>query len=442
MIISSFAVIWIILLLGAICKGEKWVIYLVILSYIFQAAAIVVWGDRILTPNTFSCIVYILFRIFQKPDNKFRIPKELFVLGFFLLAVLFSSLIAPLLWNGITYMAATESVVKMKYEGSVSWFSILELFIQYVCILLVHNSNKINMNDVDKVLSITIIIVAIVGIMQYASLLRILPQDNLIIKMVYCSNNNIAYNTLIAKGTRYTSLLSLRMHSTFIEPSYFGGYISIVLFIYLHMTNNKINIIKRITLIIMGVLSFSATAYVGMALAFAIKLFIEKKRKISIKRVLSYMVLFLCAFFIIYKFQLISIINNRIFNKLSSGSAYIRTAWNKSAMEVFVSTLGLGLGHKFRGSSMVFTLLGAYGILGTITYILFIMLLIWGLWENKESVFTKVYYWALLLIIILQFISIGILNYCMFWMMLLMLCIVKGINHEITASDNSSTALL
>ena len=444
MIISVFAILWIILLIGAICKGERWIIYLIILSYVFQAASIIQWGDRILTPSTFTCIVYILYKIIRKKDNNsIRLPEELVVLGFFLIAVLISSLMATMLWDGIEYIPSNESLVLVKYEGKVSWFSISELFIQYICILLVYNSNMVTAKDLDRVLSVSIVIVVIVGIVQYASLLQVLPQDNLIIKIVYSSNKDIAYNSLIAKGTKYYNILALRMHSTFIEPSYFGGYVAVVLFIFLQKNNNVKNMLKCLIICVMGILSFSATAYIGMTLAFLIKLFSSKNKwDVSIKRLLGYIAILIFILLIANKFQLISIINIRVLNKATTFSAYVREAWNKSAMDVFVDTWGLGLGHKFRGSSMVYTLLGAYGVIGIITYMLFFILLIIGLWKNKGSEYRKIYYWGLILIMILQFISIGILNYCMFWMMLLMFCIIKGANYENLSVNNCDTTLL
>jgi uncharacterized membrane protein YqjE len=234
------------------------------------------------------------------------------------------------------------------------------------------------------------------------------------------------------------------MHSTFVEPSCFAGYITALFFIYLNRLYDYKNKLKCIILIVMGVLSFSATAYMGIFCAIIFTLYITNGYKKRIKKLIQIFCAFIILCLIVYCFNLYDVIYDRIITKSESESAYVRAAWNMSSFDIFLKTYGLGLGYKYRGSGMIYTLIGAYGWLGTIIYIFFVLECVIEFIRCECVICLKrEIYIALLLVIILQFVSLGLLTYSVFWMMLSISVIVrKGEFEEYERNCNYSTTLL
>jgi len=73
------------------------------------------------------------------------------------------------------------------------------------------------------------------------------------------------------------------------------------------------------------------------------------------------------------------LLDNVIFNKLSSDSGVERTAWNHQALNTFFDTLGFGAGiGSLRASSFLVAVLASLGVIGAITYGAFLVCVLFG----------------------------------------------------------------
>jgi hypothetical protein len=68
------------------------------------------------------------------------------------------------------------------------------------------------------------------------------------------------------------------------------------------------------------------------------------------------------------------LLNDLVFNKLSSDSGTERTAWNAQGLQNFIDTFGFGVGNgSMRASSFPISLLASLGIIGALTFGLFLL---------------------------------------------------------------------
>jgi len=76
------------------------------------------------------------------------------------------------------------------------------------------------------------------------------------------------------------------------------------------------------------------------------------------------------------------VLNNYLFNKMSTASGIERSSWNSQAIQNFFDTFGLGAGNgSVRASSFPIAVIGSLGIPGAITYGLFLF----SIWFGKKA---------------------------------------------------------
>jgi hypothetical protein len=70
-------------------------------------------------------------------------------------------------------------------------------------------------------------------------------------------------------------------------------------------------------------------------------------------------------------------LNKTLFDKLTSSSGMERSSWNSQAIINIIATSGFGVGvGSTRASSLLFAVLGTLGVFGSITYGIFILVVL------------------------------------------------------------------
>lgn len=121
-----------------------------------------------------------------------------------------------------------------------------------------------------------------------------------------------------------------------------------------------------IILLIEIVLSTSSTAYAAIVLVGVI--FIVNARQISLTKKCTLVFCAGIAFAVLY-LQYYELLEKVLFNKWNSNSGVARRIMDNDALNAFYSSKLLGVGYKcVRGSSVLYSMLGEIGIIGTVLY--------------------------------------------------------------------------
>lgn len=114
------------------------------------------------------------------------------------------------------------------------------------------------------------------------------------------------------------------------------------------------------------VLSTSSTAYAAIVLVGVI--FIVNARQISLTKKCTLVFCAGIAFAVLY-LQYYELLEKVLFNKWNSNSGVARRIMDNDALNAFYSSKLLGVGYKcVRGSSVLYSMLGEIGIIGTVLY--------------------------------------------------------------------------
>lgn len=428
--ITLFGIVWCIILIVCIVLGEKYLVDAVLVSAIFNSAAVVCIGTSIIEPLFFSCVLYSLYSILTRGlRQSIQIPRYAGIMVLFWFSTLIVSVLAPILFSGkVTRAEIGLEVVYSIYRGNVSWLRIVELLIMIVCVICIYNAHVYTYDDVERIISIMLWLTFVFAIWQYLSHFNILPPNNLISNIVYSNPTDSSYyNLYVRNQLRARSFWTTRLYSTFLEPSYFAGFLIIPFYIFLSKESfSRVNVFRLILLVFMGMMTLSATAYAGFFVA-ALIVIIQKRKEKTGKLLILYGLLLGVVFgVVVYKFNLWEIIDSMVIKKSSSYSYMIRNTWNQSALNVFCQTKGLGLGLKnVRGSGLIYSLLAQFGWAGTACFFSIFISIISEInrYISEDNV-KKECRSIIILILIQMVISIGILQYSVLWMVVLLVSAV------------------
>jgi hypothetical protein len=188
-----------------------------------------------------------------------------------------------------------------------------------------------------------------------------------------------------------------RIIGSFTEASSFGywtlGYFAFSISLWLNGINSRLTF-SLSTLSFLALLSStSTTAYVGLS-AFLFFQFIfvcadamhrpatpqQTLFMIGAPFLLLLVVILICLNDAAYNY-LANLLDVIIFNKMSSGSGVERSTWNNQAIQAFLDTYGFGVGvGSVRASSFPVAVITSLGVIGAITYSLFLL----GIWFGKS----------------------------------------------------------
>lgn len=247
----------------------------------------------------------------------------------------------------------------------------------------------------------------IIGFIQFGITSGILPRLSIVGTLLYNDSNKqvVYYNT--DNWFRFTS--------TYMEPSYYSGFLDGSFFYFLaNKEHRKKNYFLLVVIFFQILLTFSSTAYGVFALMGIVYfiLSIEMKFKFNL-------LLMALAGFAVMMLAFPNVMNSVIFKKFSGQSYAGRNPHIMRAMEMFKRSPIIGNGYKTaRGSSIIETMLAETGIIGCSLYILLVISFVLLIKNYKKITYTFMAGLAVLSAIFTQIIAVPDLDICTFWMWL------------------------
>jgi hypothetical protein len=223
-----------------------------------------------------------------------------------------------------------------------------------------------------------------------------------VLDLVTYSTNTAELLSFIRNST-YTTLSDSevaglkRIVGSFVEPSSFGywtlGYFAFTTSLWLSGVATRLMLSLSCLSFVSLLLSTSTTAYVGLA-AFLFVQYAVIGMKMLVRPVGTQMMVFIIAAPFILSVVVVliclndsssayvgNLLNTMVLNKLSTASGVERSSWNSQAIQNFIDTYGFGAGNgSVRASSFPIAVIASIGIIGTVTYGLFLM----GIWLSQN----------------------------------------------------------
>lgn len=315
----------------------------------------------------------------------------------------------------LLFAIAALSAVHGGVLGAVS-FRLFQLMAYVFCFIAMFTAGTHLAPDFvyHAVRGITIFLL-IVGAVQLCITTGILPRTQLV--------NELFYNDLVYSGSDNVTYFSrnnyFRILSTYMEPSYYAGFIVGSFFYFLNYKEKfKENHILLAAISVEIIFTFSSTAYGSLLVTLIIYLAFTRKGKSK------YYILIggLIGFFVLY-YGFYGVLDNVIFSKMQGGSAAARNSWNNAAWRTFLANPFLGIGYKAqRASSIFYTLLAEQGIVGFVIYVLFNLKILYPVASKQkkselgnENIGIR---YAILAGVVAQLIAVPDLDICTYWMWL------------------------
>lgn len=424
--ITTFGIIWIPICIIVFFKPTNELVRLLFISSIFQSASVLNIGTKGVTLVTIVEILLVIkYAMIRKKIKKdYKTKKQtnieyLFIL--FFLIVIINSLLASILFENLNYEIVPKygEPVKIEYGSSmiIKFFN-LALHI-LTCIILFKIRNILEPKEIFKSAMIMIMIAIIFGMWEYLwkiTNMRIYFPSNLIY-------NNTNYSQGFDQGyiEGRNNITNVRMNSTFLEPSYFGGFISpatIGLIATQKNIKNKENRKKFLAITLMGlisiVLNMSGTGIICFVILVLIYFFTNKN--IQKKNLLRVSMLIFIALIVLEKTGLLNRIVDMVVSKSNSISGTGRKEMNNIGWQLIKKTWGLGAGiNSYRCSSFIIQLLATLGVVPTFILINITVKLLKAMKKKDRTIEKEWGFYFLLGVIISMVIAIPDLNYTILW---------------------------
>jgi hypothetical protein len=189
-----------------------------------------------------------------------------------------------------------------------------------------------------------------------------------------------------------------RIVGSFVEASSFGywtlGYFAFTLSLWLSGIATRLTLSLSCLSFVALLFSTSTTAYVGLA-AFLFAQYVVTGIKSLFRSVGTQMMTFMVVAPFILSIVVVLIclndsasayvgdlLDTMVVNKMSTASGVERSNWNSQAIQNFLDTFGFGAGNgSVRASSFPIAVIASLGIIGTLTYGLFLLMI----WFNQNN---------------------------------------------------------
>lgn len=411
---TPFGILWLALtVVGSYGKIERLVI-LTLLATLFDTATVFSISDFRWSAQDITCFVLIVRFFMSGRQARVALDLRHGLLFFFLAYVLVGGLLSLALFDGyeIESYSSTPSgdwfgvVGSSRIELSIGFFvavaRIALYSFAYFCI--VHIIGEMPEASRDRVLrravGASLIIVLLFGIYQYSSTLGLFDGSVL---MGIVHTEDVAETS--AYWNNYTSL-----YSVFAEPSQCGPWLmGMGWALILKGSISKRDFLLSSACFIEGVLTFSSTALVTFVFMFCIYL-----AKNMNKNILIILIVLMVAAVAITSNDQVQRLLESTFNKLSSGSGLTRIALIGQAHQVFIDTYGLGLGlNEVIGMSLISTMLAQVGVIGTMLFAAFLVVLIRRVPATTAGKFVRYFFVAIIISLLVS--SPGLLYANGFW---------------------------
>lgn len=425
MIVSVFGIWWIILLLAYyVIKKNDYLIFVIMLSFVFQASYVFAIGKVDINASIVTCLFALINSLYSTHGRMKAISWHRSMFWFVLWALIIS-IVAPTFFEGMQVMGITNNEYDFhKYHWetiqlSVSNISQCLTIILYAltAIAIYSREETISLRKYQNIYLRVYFIVAILGICNMTLMLFHLPTE--LYQTIFHNEVDIIGDTFV---NRYYMGDFSKFFSTFYEASYCGAYLAVSATLFLHYfkTNTYIKILSLILL----TLNLSSTGFVTfLILEFLVAILGLKRQRISKNTFMIYITLVIAAIILILSNSpIIDSLYSYTIGKTTSGSFNIRTRVDTIALQTLPRTYGLGLGmNSIQTYSLIPSLLAQVGVIGLLLYANFVIRCMkWASRARIEAIIIQ-----LIGIIIAQILSIQALNFCLFWQAIFAITIVR-----------------
>lgn len=391
---TLFGAIWILLIISCFSKIENIVVLTIISSTlqcnnVLQISGIGI-GPQVIT--SLCLVVRVMFSIIKNSETRIKIKNYSFRL----------KLSVFIMFAIITISSILNSVLGSNYAR------LAQIAAYIICFYAMFYCGKyIDEKFIYRIIKKTTIALIVIGFVQFGITSGLLPRLSIVKTLLY---NDTSETVIYYDYSNY-----YRMLSTYMEPSYFAGYIVGAFYYFLSYKQERKENYALLSLIILAILlTFSSSAYGAFVIVGIIFFGTTKENKLKIyiliAGILGFAVMYL-AFF--------ETLDTVIFSKMSSNSAVAREIWNEGALIKFYQSPLWGNGYKTsRASTIIYTLLSEIGVVGLVAYIITNCLVLYRAISHKYGATDEQKGLALAVISVVatQIIAVPDIDICTYWM--------------------------
>ncbi len=393
---TLFGILWLGAMLYALAKKNiKYMLYLCLFNMTLQSTNVIVLGSLGgVGPQLMTSGLFVLKAISLKIRNgKLQVLKR-----------------EPLMTKWFLVLLVLEIICSAQFSHTLSssMLSIIQLLIYILCFFAISNIDASRQLDTYKLIRSIIVVMICFGVIQWLTSNNILPLKSILKAIIYNDNGG---SVAFLAGSK-------RLYSTFMEPSYFAGFLVGSFFYLLSITDKwKENYFLMGSIFVELLLTRSSTGYGAFAILCV--LFIITSKKMSTQRKILLILIGIIGVFFAFAFAY-KTLDAVIFSKGQTGSAGTRNVWNIYAARAFMSSPILGTGYKtVRGSSIIYSLLGQIGIAGMVIYIATNLTMVFGLLrvnkKNEKFSESQGIAYAVLGCLLCEIIACPDLDLCTYW---------------------------
>lgn len=416
---TIFGMIWILLILICMIRPKMdGFVFLTLASSVFQCSNVFVFGDIGVGPQIITSAAFVGWITVTRADFRLRIRKP--VAG---VQVGVWAIFAVVMLSSILNRTGGRSVLR-----------ILQLFIYILCFLCMYRAGEsIHEDFTYKAMKCLTIFLLVVGGVQFLITSGIIPRLQIM--------STLFYNDNLSDVVYYTRNNYFRILSTYMEPSYYAGFIVGAFYYFLMFREKrKENILLLGVILLEIVLTFSSTAY-GAFLVIGV-VFLAWSREGRLKLFILAAGLVGCAVMYLFFYD---VLDSVIFSKMQSGSGVARFYANEAAKRTFAQAPLYGVGYKTaRASSLIYTIMAELGVIGLVAYIWTNLQITKPLWLKKHRKMYNNEYcaicMAILTVVVEQAVAVPDLDICTYWMWMNLLALVYVGNRKksLTAMEGGS----
>lgn len=391
---TLFGTIWILLIISCFSKIEN-IVVLTIISSTLQCDNVLQISGFGIGPQVITSlclVVRVMFSVIINNETRIKIKKYSFRLKSSVL-IMFAIIVVSSIWNSVL--------------GS-NYARLAQIAAYIMCFYSMFYCGKyIDEKLIYKIIKKTTIALIVIGLVQFGITSGFLPRLSIIKALLY---NDTSETVIYYDYNNY-----YRIMSTYMEPSYFAGYIVGAFYYFLSYKEKRKENYALLSIIILALLlTFSSSAYGAFVIVGIIFFITTKEGKLKVYILIAGLLVFAVMYFAFYE-----TLDTVIFSKMSSNSAVARELWNKAALIKFYQSPLWGNGYKTsRASTIIYTLLSEIGVVGFTAYTITNCLVLYHAISHKCRATNEQKGLALAVfsVVATQIIAVPDLDICTYWM--------------------------
>lgn len=380
--ITFFGSVWAVMSFICLFLDIKYTVALLMISCVLQASSVFYVGDLAVVPFVFTSAFFILRSLLAGIPVRRLSNQEKSCITFFTVTIIVTVFALVAFHDMPIGSRYAFDYNRLKAYPILTPLRLTQLhvtntiFLTLACIdfvLLEREKKRIDSDWMIQLFDKILIFVIIVGLVQ-VFVTNTGKSTKLLEVLFYSKDDNPGARSIKGSGNQ------LRLFSTFSEPSYCGAFLS-ASFWFVYTRNNRLTKLGFATFVAL-LLSRSVTAYAACCAGAVIYCVVCRVRLRDLMiGICSALVIFL----ILWRIGYLDVMFKAVFNKVGSVSDLQRSAWNREAWRVFCKTFFIGAGFSsVRASSLLLNSLGQVGIIGTLSFAVFILSLYkYGMRDRK-----------------------------------------------------------